>query len=68
MTAVDRDWFLGVAELAAILALSPRTLHGWRKTGEGPPHYDIGNRVWYCWREVPAWADACRVRRAPAAG
>ena len=54
---------MSVAELAAILALSPRTLHRWRQAGKGPPHYLIGNRVWYRWREVQAWADARRVRR-----
>jgi predicted DNA-binding transcriptional regulator AlpA len=37
------------------LGLSPRTLEGWRRRGEGPPYLKIGRRVKYRPEDIEAY-------------
>ena len=41
---------------AAYLGLSPRTLDGYRVSGDGPAFHRFGNRVRYCRPDLDAWA------------
>jgi predicted site-specific integrase-resolvase len=43
------------------LGLSPRTLEGWRRRGEGPPYLKIGRRVKYHPEDIEAYK-AARLR------
>ena len=43
------------------LGLSPRTLEGWRRRGEGPPYLKIGRRVKYRPEDIEAYK-AARLR------
>lgn len=43
------------------LELSPRTLEGWRRRGEGPPYLKIGRRVKYRPEDIEAYK-AARLR------
>lgn len=43
------------------LGLSPRTLEGWRRRGEGPPYLKIGRRVKYRPEDIEAYK-ASRLR------
>lgn len=43
------------------LGLSPRTLEGWRRRGEGPPYLKIGRRVKYRPEDIEAYK-ATRLR------
>jgi excisionase family DNA binding protein len=47
-----------IEEVAEYLALSPKTLYGWRCRKYGPPSYRLGNQVRYRPEEVRAWVDA----------
>ncbi|MFD9406985.1 helix-turn-helix transcriptional regulator [Streptomyces sp. NPDC059989] len=49
--------FLGVAEAAAYLGLSPRTLYVWRHRRQGPPSFRLGprGRVTYRIDAIDAW-------------
>ncbi|WP_327309192.1 helix-turn-helix domain-containing protein [Streptomyces sp. NBC_01298] len=49
--------FLGVAEAAAYLGLSPRTLYVWRHRRQGPPSFRLGarGRVTYRIDALDAW-------------
>jgi Helix-turn-helix domain len=40
------------------LALSPRTLEGWRRRGEGPSYLKIGRRVKYRPEDIEAYKAA----------
>lgn len=40
------------------LGLSPRTLEGWRRRGEGPPFLRIGRRVKYRIEDIEAYKAA----------
>jgi predicted DNA-binding transcriptional regulator AlpA len=40
------------------LGLSPRTLEGWRRRGEGPPYLKIGRRVKYRPEDIEAYKAA----------
>jgi predicted DNA-binding transcriptional regulator AlpA len=43
---------------AALLGLSPRTLEGWRRTGEGPAFVRLGRRrVAYRRSALDSWLD-----------
>ena len=37
------------------LGLSPRTLEGWRRRGEGPPYLKFGRRVKYRIEDIEAY-------------
>lgn len=43
------------------LGLSPRTLEGWRRRGEGPPYLKFGRRVKYRIEDIEAYK-ATRLR------
>ena len=43
------------------LGLSPRTLEGWRRRGEGPPYLKFGRRVKYRPEDIEAYK-ATRLR------
>ena len=45
--SVKRQDLLETVHAADELGLSPRTLEGWRRRGEGPPYLKIGRRVKY---------------------
>ena len=46
---------------AEYLALSTKTLYGWRCRKYGPPSCRLGNKVRYRPEEVRAWVDAQNV-------
>lgn len=48
-------------EAAEELGLSPRTLEGWRRRGEGPPYLHFGRRVKYRIEDLEAYK-AARLR------
>ena len=52
----DVGGFLNTRRAAAYLALSPRTLDGYRVSGEGPAFHRFGNRVRYRRSDLDAWA------------
>lgn len=46
-------------EVSEMLSISPRTLEGWRTSGEGPKYIRIGGRaVRYRLEDIQAWVDA----------
>lgn len=47
-----------IEQVADYLALSPKTLYGWRCRKYGPPGYRLGNKVRYRPEEVRAWVDS----------
>ena len=47
-----------IEQTAEYLALSTKTLYGWRCRKYGPPSYRLGNKVRYRPEEVRAWVDA----------
>jgi hypothetical protein len=56
-----RTRLLTTQEVAAILAVSPRTLEGWRMTGEGPDYLRISrSSVRYAGAAVEAFIQAAR--------
>lgn len=48
----------GARKVAEYLALSTKTLYGWRCRKYGPPSYRLGNNVRYRPEELRAWVDA----------
>lgn len=61
-TAPLLDDLITAQELAALLALSPATLEGWRVARKGPPYYRLNGRtVRYSRSESLAWATSKRV-------
>ena len=48
--------FFDTGRAAAYLGLSPRTLDGYRVSGDGPAFHRFGNRVRYCRPDLDAWA------------
>ena len=60
---LDESTFLTVHETAALLRLSPRTLDGYRVTGDGPAFHKFGSRVLYARFDLAAWVKAKRPRR-----
>jgi len=53
------DELLTDDDAAALLRLSPSTLEGWRRRGEGPRFLKLGHRsVRYRLRDLVAWAEA----------
>ena len=50
------EFLLGVHEQALDLDLSPRTLDGYRVSGEGPAFHRFGNRVRYRRSDLDQWA------------
>ena len=52
----DNAEFMDTSAAAAWLALSPRTLEGYRVTGGGPAFHRFGNRVRYRRSDLDAWA------------
>lgn len=57
--------FLSVPEAAELLRLSRPTLNAWRQKGIGPSYRKFGARVFYSYRDLIAWADACTRKEAP---
>ena len=52
------DELLSTPAAAALLGLSPRTLEGWRRTGEGPAFVRLGRRrVAYRRSALDRWLD-----------
>jgi len=50
--------FLTVAEAAALLRLSPRTLNQWRlQPGYGPPFVRVGAAIRYQRNQLSAWIE-----------
>jgi predicted DNA-binding transcriptional regulator AlpA len=47
-----------IDQVAQYLALSTKTLYGWRCRKYGPPSYRLGNKVRYRPEEVRSWVDA----------
>ena len=60
---LDERTILTVRETAALLGLAPRTLNGYRVTGDGPPFHKLGTRVLYARFDLEAWLKAKRRRR-----
>ena len=60
---LDETTFLTVRETATLLGLSPRTLDGYRVTGDGPAFHRFGSRVLYARFDVEAWVKAKRPRK-----
>ncbi|HEX7082028.1 MAG TPA: helix-turn-helix domain-containing protein [Gammaproteobacteria bacterium] len=42
---------------AAALGVTARTLRRWRTSGTGPPHVEIGARIWYPVESLSRWLD-----------
>ena len=59
---LDESTFLTVRETAALLGFSPRTLDGYRVTGDGPAFHKFGSRVLYARFDLEAWVRAKRPR------
>ena len=57
---LDERTFLTVREAATLLGLTPRTLDGYRVTGDGPAFHRFGSRVLYARFDVEAWVKAKR--------
>lgn len=55
--------YLTTKEAARYIALSPRTLEKYRRTGEGPLFRRFGGRVVYALDDIEAWANKA-VRRS----
>lgn len=53
-------WSIG--RTAEYLAMSTKTLYGWRCRKYGPPSYWLGNKLRYRPEEVRTWVDAQEVR------
>jgi excisionase family DNA binding protein len=52
--------YMDTKQTAEALGVSPRTLEGWRQTGEGPKFAKVGRRVLYDPEDVNAWLDASK--------
>ena len=52
----DDSGFLHTRRAADYLALSPRTLDGYRVSGAGPAFHRFGNRVRYRRSDLDEWA------------
>lgn len=50
--------FLTERDVAALLAISTKTLQRWRWLGGGPPYRKLGHAVRYRRADVEAWADS----------
>ena len=57
--------FFPAREAAALLTLSPRSLHRFRTTGEGPPYLRLGGRFVYARDDLLEWAWARRHEGTP---
>ena len=55
----ERLW--SIEQAADYMALSAKTLYGWRCRKFGPPSYRLGNKVRYRPEEVRDWVDAQNV-------
>lgn len=49
--------YLNTNQTAELLLISPRTLEGWRLTGEGPAYTKAGRRVLYNQENVLDWLE-----------
>ena len=52
----DESGFMNTSRAADYLGLSPRTLDGYRVSGDGPAFHRFGNRVRYRRSDLDAWA------------
>ena len=52
----NESGFFDTRRAADYLGLSPRTLDGYRVSGDGPAFHRFGNRVRYCRPDLDAWA------------
>jgi hypothetical protein len=55
---VRKALLLETADVAVELGLSPRTLEGWRRRGEGPAYLKVGRLVKYRPEDVEAYKTA----------
>jgi Helix-turn-helix domain len=55
---VRKALLLETADVAVELGLSPRTLEGWRRRGEGPPYLKVGRLVKYRPEDIEAYKAA----------
>ena len=46
-----------IEQVAQHLAMSTKTLYGWRCRKYGPPSYRLGNKIRYRPAEVQSWVD-----------
>jgi hypothetical protein len=61
---VKKLCLLETVQAADELGLSPRTLEGWRRRGEGPPYLKIGRRVKYRPEDIEGFKTR-RLRASP---
>lgn len=57
----DAPTFLSTRKAAALLTLSPRTLDRYREIGNGPPYFQLGQRIVYAREDLLDWAWSKRV-------
>jgi predicted DNA-binding transcriptional regulator AlpA len=63
---VRKARLLDTMDVAVELGLSPRTLEGWRRRGEGPPYLKVGRLVKYRPEDIEAYkATRLRENTAP---
>ena len=60
MAHIPSSTLVNEHEAARMLALRVATLRRWRWSGDGPPHYKIGNAVRYSLAELNAFIEAGR--------
>jgi hypothetical protein len=60
-TSTVKARLLETLDVAVELGLSPRTLEGWRRRGEGPPYLKVGRLVKYRPEDIEAYK-AARLR------
>ena len=57
--------FLSTRQVAALLTISPRSLHRYREDGGGPPYLRLGHRIMYPTDDLLDWAWSKRERPDP---
>jgi predicted DNA-binding transcriptional regulator AlpA len=56
-TSMDTSFsqLLDQKRVAELLGISPRSMEGWRLTGDGPTYHKVGRRVRYRRSDLEAW-------------
>jgi hypothetical protein len=65
MSLLSTMGYVPDSEVAAILAVDPRTLANWRARGSGPPYCRVGNVLLYPLDKLQDWIAASVVTPAP---
>jgi DNA-binding transcriptional MerR regulator len=65
---VRKALLLETVDVAVQLGLSPRTLEGWRRRGEGPPYIKVGRLVKYRPEDIEAYKIARLRANLPLSG